>query len=300
MIGRMKEAGGQFSIAESRWMDVFRKSAGPRGDWQQMDRMLPPTGERTALELGLHNEAISLLLRERGGTWHTGVAERSALNRQRKLLGERVFDCSNPTPLPFDDETFDLIVLRDLLEWIEADYAFLRECHRVLKPAGSMIAVAERKARGVIPLIRSLLGVGDDVLGRIRSGYTQSEMFDIVKDGFDIQEVRVYRRFMASLVVALEDTGIWNIRCKMVEAGKKEMPDDLEEAQALRALHWKLAPLRAIAPAADALLFFLPGHRIALRLKRRLWIPRKTPTLSDGRSIADAAINTRIGSAAPF
>jgi len=262
--------------------------------------MLPPRGERTALELGLNNEAISLLLRERGGYWHTGVAEKSALNRQRKLLGERVFDCSNPTPLPFEDETFDLIVLRDLLEWVEADYAFVRECHRVLKPAGSMLILSERRARGLLPLLRSLLGVGDDVLGRVRPGYTQGGLFDLVKDGFDIQEVRVYRRFVASLIVALEDSGIWNIRCRMVEAGKREMPDDLEEARALRALHWKLLPLKILAPIADGLLFFLPGRRIALRLKRRLWIPRKTPVLSDGRSIADAAINTRIGSAAPF
>ncbi len=45
---------------------------------------------------------------------------------------------------------------------------------------------------------------------------------------------------------------------------------------------------------------FLPGHKLALKSRRRLWRPRTTPKLVDGRSIAEAAINTKIGTAAPF
>jgi hypothetical protein len=45
---------------------------------------------------------------------------------------------------------------------------------------------------------------------------------------------------------------------------------------------------------------FLPAHKLLVKSRRRLWRPRTQPKLIDGRSIAEAAINTKIGTAAPF
>ena len=45
---------------------------------------------------------------------------------------------------------------------------------------------------------------------------------------------------------------------------------------------------------------FLPNHEMILKSRRRRWSPRRQPKLVDGRSIAEATINTRIGTAAPF
>ncbi|MEA2069008.1 MAG: hypothetical protein U9P12_07400, partial [Verrucomicrobiota bacterium] len=45
---------------------------------------------------------------------------------------------------------------------------------------------------------------------------------------------------------------------------------------------------------------FLPGHKLLVKSRRRHWRPRIQPKLIDGRSIAEAAINTKIGTAAPF
>ena len=46
--------------------------------------------------------------------------------------------------------------------------------------------------------------------------------------------------------------------------------------------------------------FMMPGHNIVAKTKRRVWRERRTPILVDGRSIAEAALNTKIGTAAPF
>ena len=49
----------------------------------------------------------------------------------------------------------------------------------------------------------------------------------------------------------------------------------------------------------NAVFFFLPDHHMVLRAKRRMmWVPRVTPRLRDGRSIAEAALGSKIGTAA--
>ena len=45
---------------------------------------------------------------------------------------------------------------------------------------------------------------------------------------------------------------------------------------------------------------FVPGHNLIAKTKRRVWRARRTPIFIDGRSIAEAALNTKIGTAAPF
>jgi hypothetical protein len=55
-----------------------------------------------------------------------------------------------------------------------------------------------------------------------------------------------------------------------------------------------------IAAQLDLLLFFTRGYHLVAIAQRKIWRPRRTPVLKDGRSIADATLNTRIGSAAPF
>ena len=45
---------------------------------------------------------------------------------------------------------------------------------------------------------------------------------------------------------------------------------------------------------------FFPRQEMLLKSRRRKWRPRRQPKLIDGRSIAEATINTKIGSAAPF
>jgi hypothetical protein len=47
-------------------------------------------------------------------------------------------------------------------------------------------------------------------------------------------------------------------------------------------------------------MYFHPGPQVLFKRGRRQGRPRLQPKLIDGRSIAEAAINTKIGTAAPF
>ena len=55
-----------------------------------------------------------------------------------------------------------------------------------------------------------------------------------------------------------------------------------------------------LAVALDTLLAFTRGYDLIARARRRPWRPRRAPILSDGRSIAEAALGGKIGTAAPF
>lgn len=66
------------------------------------------------------------------------VPERFA--RERGLTGV-AFSVGRAEAIPFDDERFDLAVVEDVLEHVADPAQVLRECHRVLRPGGSVIAM---------------------------------------------------------------------------------------------------------------------------------------------------------------
>jgi hypothetical protein len=52
------------------------------------------------------------------------------------------------------------------------------------------------------------------------------------------------------------------------------------------------APFFLVAAQLDMLLFFTRGHRLIASAQRRAWLPRKTPILSDGRTISEAVLSS--------
>ena len=83
--------------------------------------------------------------------------------------------------------------------------------------------------------------------------------------------------------------------------GEKTGTEEFYHYTKLNALAIMAYPLMwLLSKLEEKLLFFVPGHNMVAKTKRRVWRARKQPILIDGRSIAEAAINTKIGTAAPF
>ncbi len=291
------------SEALALWhIKLFGKSLTKKAKWHQIEQMLGPVNGLCGLDIGADNGVISYLLRQRGGEWHSVDADPAAVKSIRSLVDGNVHLMKGGS-LPFDDEYFDIIIIVDMLEHLEEDHAFIRECHRVLKPSGTLIVnVPHLKRLSPLRGLRRLVGLTDAEHGHVRPGYTGPRLFSLLKDGFDVQESKTYSRFFVEFMDTL-------IRMAVRIAGRKDATGvkgrivDQERFNTLsKAFHFYSAvyPLMWLVSCFDYLLFFTRGHMLIARTRRRLWIPRKTPVLSDGRSIADAAINTRIGSAAPF
>jgi hypothetical protein len=81
-------------------------------------------------------------------------------------------------------------------------------------------------------------------------------------------------------------------------------PGDVPDQQILRRyakryrIHATLYPLIMICRRIDSLFRFTCNHHLVVQLKPRPWQERRSVRMRDGRSIADAAINTKIGTAA--
>ena len=134
----------------------------------------------------------------------------------------------------------------------------------------------------------------DEARGRARPGYTESVLFDLLKDGFDVQETSGYGRFFTEFANLLAE-----LFAGMSPAACEPAALDVRRLKRAAAVFTAFTPVFWLAGVLDGVFFFLPHHHMVLRAKRRMmWVPRVTPRLRDGRSIAEAALGSKIGTAA--
>jgi len=290
------------SVPEDWHQRLFKKSILKQAKLRQIVALLGPTQGHECLDAGGDNGLISYNLRMRGGTWTSIDMSEKAVESIRKVVGDRVQLVTGPS-LPFPDNTFDVMVIIDMLEHVEDDAQFIEECHRVLKQDGRLIVNVPHIKRGAILYpIRRLLGLTDEIHGHVRPGYTQSQLFVLLKDGFNVEEVRTYSKFFVESL----DTVIRFITQRLSggagEDAKGVMIDekDFGRMEKMFRVYSILYPFFWLATRLDMLLFFTKGYSLIVRARCRQWRPRKTPVLRDGRSIAEAALGGKIGTAAPF
>lgn len=288
---------------DNSWhLKLFRKSLMKQAKLREIVELLGPVQNQTCLDVGGDNGVISWHLRKLGGTWHSVDLSEKAVDSIRRLVGERV-ELISTAKLPFADGMFDAVVIIDFLEHIEPDYQFIAECHRVLKPNGRLIVNVPHIKRGaLLPPVRHLLGLTDERHGHLRPGYTEHQLFDLLKDGFDVEKAKTYSKFFVeSLDTLIQFASKVGNRGQASDA-KGVMIDeqDFQKMEKLFRMYSFLYPLFWLAAQFDVGLFLGKGYSLMARARRRQWRPRKTPKLADGRSIAEAALTGKIGTAAPF
>jgi ubiquinone/menaquinone biosynthesis C-methylase UbiE len=132
-----------------------------------------PNGSRTRiLEIGCGSGALLKDLQDDNTVYGVDVAE-AAL----KICRERGLDCvtmGDVTALPYADGALDTVIAIDVLEHIEDDAAAVREIHRVLKPAATMIVT--------VPAFK-MLWSRRDVDHHHKRRYRVSEISKRLKDG---------------------------------------------------------------------------------------------------------------------
>ncbi|MDF7824863.1 methyltransferase domain-containing protein [Pontiellaceae bacterium B12227] len=249
------------------------------------------------LEISEGDGTISAQLRTLGGSWKTAPVSKEAADSISYSLSETLVPLENEK-LPFEDHTFDRLIIVDALKRFDDDYEFLHECHRVLKNDGWLIiAEARRVPISLTSLLQHLFRLTPANQGAWRNGYKQQELFDKLKDGYDVPEIGVYSNGL------LESTATFG---EAIQKMFTPLPYWLMQEQLPQSEFKRFQRLQALGSAAYPLLWllaqfeFIPGHKLLVRSRRRHWRPRLQPKLIDGRSIAEAAINTKIGTAAPF
>ena len=224
---------------------------------RQLNRLLVSVDGLNCVAVG-GSGLLHSMLRNAGGKWFGLAWDRQDAEELASYLQTEVWDLEGGV-LPFRDGVLDLIVVLEGLEDVRDDYAFVADCHRALKPNGRLLVnVRLLKKWSLLPFNRNVYTQ--------RQGYTEPQLFDILKDGFDVQHATHYGRFFAEL------------------------------ANGLRLAR----PFFSFANFLDKFLFLNRGYNFMALAKRRPWRPRRTPVLSDGRSIAEAALQSKIGTAFEF
>jgi SAM-dependent methyltransferase len=286
-----------------RWQEkLFKRSVRRQMRLRKLKQLIGITTNQDCLEITAGDGVISARLREGGGRWKTLVLSNDAKDSLGWFVDDPV-DVFHGPAVQEADGTFDLVVIVDALERVRADYAFIKECHRVLKPDGRLVITAARKmfCLGLCPL-RSILGLSWRAKGLERPGYTSGEFFEVLKDGFDVPDTDSYSTFCIELPGLLCEAFANRLaRNPYNMPGEKTGTEEFYHYTKLNVFAALFYPLMWVLSTLDEkLLFFVPGHNMIAKTKRRVWRVRKQPILIDGRSIAEAAINTKIGTAAPF
>ena len=260
-------------------LDVFRKAASSQGRTREMLRLLSPIRKERGLDLSGSDAAISYWLTRSGGEWDSVAPTESSAAARRRFLPDKVSLFSG-LPLAFLDKTFDVAVLGDLMIRITDSKRLAAELHRVLKPAGSLVLdVTHAKPFSWLrPLQRRLPAYYTG--GRFRSGYSEKELFLILKDGFDVQEVRSYSRFFVTLVDLLLQRAVQRARIRS------------DSAIRIKRAYSVAYPFFLAARQLDSLLFWTRGYRLTVLAKRHIWRPRNSPGIQENRPVSKAVLST--------
>jgi ubiquinone/menaquinone biosynthesis C-methylase UbiE len=94
-----------------------------------------PSESISILDVGAGQGALSKLLHEAG--YSVSACE---FNKDNFVYNKVEFKEANVAEhLPYDDNTFDIVVAAELIEHLLDQTTFLNECNRVLKPGGSLV-----------------------------------------------------------------------------------------------------------------------------------------------------------------
>ena len=278
---------------------IFNKSYREKLRLRHIERLFgSTTGDMHCLIAG-GTPALHQAIHRLRGQWSSAAFSQDEYEALSLLTEDKVILSENYR-FPGVAEEFDRIIIVETFEKLEDDAAFIAECHRILKNSAILLLIStHRKQYGALRLLRRLLDIKTYGSSSHRDGYTGRELFDLLKDGFDVQETHTFSHFFTeagNLLVTF--LGGFFVR------GEKPSPDNpAAQADFYHRIYRHFAltwPLVWLLTRLDVFLLMTKGYLLIARAKKRMWRPRKTPILRDGRSIAEATLGGKIGTALEY
>ena len=249
-------------MPESRdWaVALFRRSVLKQRKLAEIVDMLGATAGLVCLDLGSDNGVVSLLLRERGGTWSSGDLTAEAVASIRSLVGEDV-QLVRGERLPFPDGSFDRVVVVDMLEHVPDDAAFVAELARVTRPGGRLVLNTPHLKRTALRRLRHALGQTDEKHGHLRPGYTVERLREILAPHFELERHRSYSRFFSEAVDTALNWGMERLGKRSSAKGMVVTGEDVARYRKLFRAYsllypfvWAVTRLDALVPASGYML----------------------------------------------
>ncbi|HEX8599142.1 MAG TPA: class I SAM-dependent methyltransferase [Chloroflexia bacterium] len=98
-------------------------------------------------------------------------------------------------PLPFEDDTFDLVTALDVIEHIEDDLGTLRELYRVLRPGGTLLMS--------VPAYKFLWGAQDEISNHKRRYVAPQVRERLRATGFKVRRLSYFNTFLFPIIAGI-------------------------------------------------------------------------------------------------
>ena len=190
------------AVEQEHWWFVGRRTL-----FAREIRRLAMDETSVVLDVGSSTGTNLRLLRDQGFTRVTGLDFSEESVRWCSEKGLPPVKRGDVCALPFDDNSFDLVLATDIIEHVEDDAQALREIHRVLKPGAAAIIT--------VPAFKSLWGLQDEVSHHYRR-YTMGPLVERVGAAGLSAERRFYFNFLlfGPIWLARQVIGWLNIKLK--------------------------------------------------------------------------------------
>ncbi len=234
-------------------------------------------GVRALLVTGGDNPgALNWHFRAAGGQWRWAELEHDRIPAIEALLGERV-EHAAPDRLPFEDAAFDLVVVIDVHEHLDAVEPLNRELVRLLRPGGRLL-VTTPSGNTRLPLARlkRLLGMTPEVYGHRVQGYTHGELEAMARAvGLEPVARGAYARFFTeSIELAINLAWVKVLGRSPEGKAPKEgeiAPSDaagLRKAGGAWGLYRRVFPLIRLVASLDRLIPGRGGYAVAIEARK--------------------------------
>jgi SAM-dependent methyltransferase len=239
---------------------LFRRSVLKQRKLTEIVAMLGATADRRCLDLGSDNGVVSLLLRDRGGSWASGDLTEEAVASIRGLVPEDVHLVEGGR-LPFPDRAFDTVAVVDMLEHVSDEAAFVSELARVTKPGGRLVVNTPHWKPTALRRLRHALGQTDEKHGHLRPGYTPERLRELLAGRFELEQHHTYSRFFSELVDTAINVGVELLGKKGSAKGMVVTGADLAKHRKMFLVYsaaypvvWAISRLDALVPASGYVL----------------------------------------------
>jgi SAM-dependent methyltransferase len=234
--------------------------------FREISHYLGNTHGLSCLDIGADNGVISLLLRQQGGAWQSADLDEPTVAAIRLLVGNDVYQIDG-RETPFQENTFDRVVIIDFLEHIHTDREFIDEMYRVMKPGGELIINVPHTKRSLLRLLRLALGQTDEKHGHVRPGYTTGELRALLGQRFTIIAVRTYSKFFSECIDTLITAAVdWVKQENNTSAkGRVVTGDDLGQYRKMFKMYSLIYPIMWLFAQLDKLLFWCSGYMMIVK-----------------------------------
>jgi SAM-dependent methyltransferase len=250
---------------------LVKKSLKKKDKLRLLERTIPISPGRTALDLGCAQGILGYFVRRRGGFWVHADEDLANLRTAGEIL-ERDLVQLRGGELPFRGDSFDLVLCLDYLEHIEADDRALAEISRVLKSGGEFIVVTPHTGRFyLLHKLRSALGLRLEYFGHKREGYSFPELkAKLGRVDLLVKRKTTYSRFFSELFELILNFVYIKLLARGPSLQRRDghiRPASAEEFEAQKktfALYTLLYPAVWILSRLDTLLFFQKGYSLMI------------------------------------